>query len=927
MKKLLSLLLTAALLVSAFALPFPVRAADVWDASAHTFRLHDAPEIIFIKQDSDENGTAVTAHYRASGELKALADLFYAADKDEGRLFADMLGIDQQKDLEWCTFRIGVQFAYSFDGGASWVNDMDEDPESLYYEPPRSFDLDEDGIEEYVELPSRNIEICQLYNTEELFDGRYSPFYAAYKDDAAAAKEIIDIHNQTLLQGKGEYRGDYDPDGDLAWRGCFVDFDKNTLSVKARYRVYTDLGTGENGGDLDIETVTYSDWSAVKTFNNNLVPPEKQECVPDKSDLLTTDAPTLELLAVDRYNAGSEDDPIAAAYHRLGVHWPADTETALVKYAALSEKKRQQYVDDEKYEPILSFEFRINNGPWYILERWGDPYEPYICFDDHYSSVRQKIEAAGYKPTDRVYVRAVLFGRQGVDDEYVENEKNYSFYRFVLDEDEIRIRSGYSNVVELNLTGKYIIEYDTLGGNFPYDSDQRTEFDDETNVTVDLTVPDYIPVREHFVFKGWYDNPDFTGEPIETFTTEVKASRTFYAKWEELPYYEIAYDMGAVTAYVFNGNEDRIYPDSGEEHNGVIPIEDVSYAGVTFLGWYDAPTGGNKVESLTYTAMTGNITLYARWQLPTYTITYVDAETNDPRNPATYQVDPAGENDVHIYRPAKKGWIFDGWYLKSDFNGGELSYNAEGDFWHLSESENVTLYAKWILGRWKINYDLGLVPEAWNGANPEYHTYGTADPLEDLKRDGWTFGGWFEDKDFTKPISVIPDDTEGEITVYAKWTILSYEIEYDLRDPETAEFFENKNPLTRTVEDEIKLLPLEPKNEYYLFRGWYDNPNRSGNPITEIPKGKIGKVTVYAWVVRLHVGDVDADGEILPGDARLALRISLGLMKDGDVEMTPGMVDRADADGKDGVQPGDARLILRKSLGLNVVEEGWNDRY
>ena len=104
-----------------------------------------------------------------------------------------MLGIDQQKDLEWCTFRIGVQFAYSFDGGASWVNDMDEDPESLYYEPPRSFDLDEDGIEEYVELPSRNIEICQLYNTEELFDGRYSPFYAAYKDDAAAAKEIIDI--------------------------------------------------------------------------------------------------------------------------------------------------------------------------------------------------------------------------------------------------------------------------------------------------------------------------------------------------------------------------------------------------------------------------------------------------------------------------------------------------------------------------------------------------------------------------------------------------------------------------------------------------------------------------------------------------------------------------------------------------------------
>ena len=72
-------------------------------------------------------------------------------------------------------------------------------------------------------------------------------------------------------------------------------------------------------------------------------------------------------------------------------------------------------------------------------------------------------------------------------------------------------------------------------------------------------------------------------------------------------------------------------------------------------------------------------------------------------------------------------------------------------------------------------------------------------------------------------------------------------------------------------------------------------------------------------------GDVDGSGEITPGDARLALRISLGLMKDGDAEMTPAMVARADVDGKDGVQPGDARLILRKSLGIDVSQEGWVD--
>ena len=67
-------------------------------------------------------------------------------------------------------------------------------------------------------------------------------------------------------------------------------------------------------------------------------------------------------------------------------------------------------------------------------------------------------------------------------------------------------------------------------------------------------------------------------------------------------------------------------------------------------------------------------------------------------------------------------------------------------------------------------------------------------------------------------------------------------------------------------------------------------------------------------------GDVDGSGEIEPGDARLALRISLGLMTDGSTVMTDDMVARADADGKDGVQPADARLILRKSLGITDPE-------
>ena len=85
-----------------------------------------------------------------------------------------------------------------------------------------------------------------------------------------------------------------------------------------------------------------------------------------------------------------------------------------------------------------------------------------------------------------------------------------------------------------------------------------------------------------------------------------------------------------------------------------------------------------------------------------------------------------------------------------------------------------------------------------------------------------------------------------------------------------------------------------------------------------------GPGAVFSGSASAYVtGDVDGNGAIEPADARLALRISLGLMKDGVVDMTPAMQARADVDGKDGVQPADARLILRRSLGL--IDFEWKE--
>ena len=74
--------------------------------------------------------------------------------------------------------------------------------------------------------------------------------------------------------------------------------------------------------------------------------------------------------------------------------------------------------------------------------------------------------------------------------------------------------------------------------------------------------------------------------------------------------------------------------------------------------------------------------------------------------------------------------------------------------------------------------------------------------------------------------------------------------------------------------------------------------------------------------VPFMIGDVDLDGDVDPADARLALRIALGMMEDDGVTMGELNVKAADVDLKEGATPADARLILRYALGITDPEWG-----
>lgn len=923
-RKTFSIMLAAFMLCTLFVLP--VGAADdapllFWDSTNKRVVLHEAPMITSVEEYTDEGGTEAYVYSRNSNELRQYADYLFASIGDDDQFYARMLGVPL-KDVNASVY-IGIQYAYSFDG-TNWVNDWapEYDPEDPYYAPAQNFDRDGDGYNEYVDLGNYTLNPEYLFQRDRLFDaGGGSHLCAAYcwpnEETGMTVQQAIAKRSIAMLQGKGEYLGSYDVDADDSHNGFAIDFSQHTLYVKARYRVYSYYNLFESGEwhYYDNE-VSYSPWSTVQTYNNNTRTPAGQGIELNAEYLRSGAAVQLEILNSERREIERDGVKMKATTYMLTFRYPRALEDEMAKFNALGRKDelrdyRYDATGGEIYDPDIVFEIRIGNGNWYALAFEG--YEhPYYRFDDDYYGNRNIMEKLGYQPGDRVYLRARLLGSETYYEDY-DDETGVSKIFF---EDEKHLFSASSNIVELNLTGKYNIEYELNGGSFAHDTTQVYMFDDDTLINVDLTTADYTPTRDHFTFNGWFTTENFaSGTQITSFNTAVKQSRTYYAKWTEHKFHRVSYDYGAITGYVYNPNPDKIHDDAGN-----IEIEDVSYAGAKFLGWYSAKVGGTKVTSLSYAGMGKDVTLYAHWELPSKTITYNGAGTeytNNKDNPATFQIAPDGDNTVVIYAPEKRGYIFDGWYLNKDLNTGELGYDKEKGGWLLNESENVTLYAKWILGRWDIEYVMNI-DGYWNGGNPDQYTFGTAVTLQDPTRNGYTFNGWFTDKELKTKVTQIKADDTGKKTFYAKWTAIQYTIKYDLRDPAIVNFFNNDNPEKRTVDEEVVFKPLAPTNKLYKFLGWYDNVNFDGKPIEKISSGTDRNITVYAKTFRYTWGDVDFDGTVAAADARLVLRCAVGLETFSSDALAWGDVDAHST--KHEISAADARLVLRMAVGLDTPE-------
>ncbi len=119
---------------------------------------------------------------------------------------------------------------------------------------------------------------------------------------------------------------------------------------------------------------------------------------------------------------------------------------------------------------------------------------------------------------------------------------------------------------------------------------------------VDATYTLPTPVKEGYVFVGWYDNPEGTGTALTTIPAGWKG--TLYAIWREA-------DPADVT-WVLNGGNvgNNKLPDKITDSPYTIPTP--TRTGYVFLGWYDNPNGTG--TALTVLPVGWKGTVYAKWR-------------------------------------------------------------------------------------------------------------------------------------------------------------------------------------------------------------------------------------------------------------------------------------------------------------------------
>lgn len=171
-------------------------------------------------------------------------------------------------------------------------------------------------------------------------------------------------------------------------------------------------------------------------------------------------------------------------------------------------------------------------------------------------------------------------------------------------------------------------------------------------------------------------------------------------------------------------------------------------------------------------------------------------------------------------------------------------------------------------GTHTITYDFGVADmrsETIINNNPSSFTHGDDITLSPPECPGFEFIGWYAEADYKTQVTQIDTSSDADITLYAKWYEMTYNIDYVLETPGislTADEVTNQNLLTRLASETTFLFAPVCNTDVYSFEGWYFDSEYS-QKAEYIEEYTCKNVTLYAhWVnteytIHYELGDVE----------------------------------------------------------------------
>lgn len=391
--------------------------------------------------------------------------------------------------------------------------------------------------------------------------------------------------------------------------------------------------------------------------------------------------------------------------------------------------------------------------------------------------------------TDRPFVGKIYSSRIWDNGELVrffvparDKDGNIGFYDLVT-------KQMYLNAGTGNFAYGHSINYIVNGGTI--DADAPKTF---VSSNLPITLP--VPTRAGYEFGGWFLSSDFSGAAQTTIPANTDSNVYVYAKW--IKTYNITYHLGG-------GENAESNPQTFNEKTLPLTLATPTREGFTFAGWYQNPAySGNQMTTIEI-GTEKNVSLWAKWNAVEYSVSYnLNGGTNNDQNITKYTI---LDTPVKLYNPTYEGFVFEGWFTKSDFSGEKITYLSKDNL------GDVTLYAKWSQA-YTITYNTngGLN----DGRNPSVFTENTETfSLYEATKLNFTFLGWFDNEALSgTPVTQITKGTKSNVVLWAKWSSAQITVTFNPNGG-------GVSPLTKVVKKDGTYGELPtPTKAGYTFNGW-----------------------------------------------------------------------------------------------------------